>query len=94
MGRVINRPFWSVTRWSNGGITIFSNHASFEIGENRYYLLDTPGHVDFSAEMERAMQAMDYAVLIVSCVEGIQAHTEQVWKLLKQYRDSLLFLFE
>lgn len=73
------------------GITIFSNHASFEIGENRYYLLDTPGHVDFSAEMERAMQAMDYAVLIVSCVEGIQAHTEQVWKLLKQYRIPTFF---
>ncbi len=73
------------------GITIFSNHAAFEIGENRYYLLDTPGHVDFSAEMERAMQAMDYAVLIVSCVEGIQAHTEQVWKLLKKYRVPTFF---
>ena len=73
-------------------ITIFSNHAAFSIGDNRYYLLDTPGHVDFSSEMERAVQAMDYAVLIVSCVEGIQAHTEQVWKLLEKYHVPV-FLF-
>lgn len=74
-------------------ITIFSNHAAFEMGEHRYYLLDTPGHVDFSSEMERAVQAMDYAILIVSCVEGIQAHTEQVWKLLGKYHvPTFLFL--
>lgn len=73
------------------GITIFSNHAAFEMGENRYFLLDTPGHMDFSAEMERAISAMDYAVLVVSCVEGIQAHTEQVWKLLKEYEVPTFF---
>lgn len=60
------------------GITIFSSHAAFETPHRCCYLLDTPGHADFGAEMERAIQAMDYAILVVSCVEGIQAHTEQV----------------
>ena len=73
------------------GITIFSNHAPFSIGEHQYWLLDTPGHADFGAEMERAIQAMDYAIVLVSCVEGIQAHTEQVWKLLKRYEVPVFF---
>lgn len=73
------------------GITIFSNHAPFSIGEHQYWLLDTPGHADFGAEMERAIQAMDYAIVLVSCVEGIQAHTEQVWKLLKRYGVPVFF---
>ena len=73
------------------GITIFSNSASFEWEGSHYDLLDTPGHADFGAEMERAIQAMDYAVVVVSCVEGIQAHTEQVWKLLQKYGVPVLF---
>ena len=73
------------------GITIFSNHAPFSIGEHQYWLLDTPGHADFGAEMERPIQAMDYAIVLVSCVEGIQAHTEQVWKLLKRYGVPVFF---
>ena len=73
------------------GITIFSNSASFEWEGDHYDLLDTPGHADFGAEMERAIQAMDYAVLVVSCVEGIQAHTEQVWKLLQKYNVPVFF---
>ena len=73
------------------GITIFSSHAAFETPHRCCYLLDTPGHADFGAEMERAIQAMDYAILVVSCVEGIQAHTEQVWKLLEQYQVPTFF---
>ena len=74
------------------GITIYTDQASFRIGDNVYYLLDTPGHVDFSAEMERALRVLDYAVLVVSCVEGVQAHTELIWKLLKEY-DVPVFFF-
>ena len=57
------------------GITIFSDQAVFQAGEDTYYWLDTPGHVDFSPEMERAIDAMDYALVVVSCVEGVQSHT-------------------
>ena len=62
------------------GITIFSDQAVFQAGEDTYYWLDTPGHVDFSPEMERAIDAMDYAIVVVSCVEGVQSHTETVWR--------------
>lgn len=67
------------------GITIFSGLANFELNGDTYYWLDTPGHVDFSTEMERAVSVMDYAVLIISCAEGVQSHTETVWQLLKEY---------
>jgi len=67
------------------GITIFSGLAGFQMNGDTYYWLDTPGHVDFSTEMERAVSVMDYAVLIVSCAEGVQSHTETVWQLLKDY---------
>jgi len=67
------------------GITIFSGLAHFEMDGDTYYWLDTPGHVDFSTEMERAVSMMDYAVLIISCAEGVQSHTETVWQLLKEY---------
>ncbi len=68
------------------GITIFSKQAVFILGERRYTLLDTPGHVDFSAEMERTLQILDYAVLIVSGADGVQGHTQTLWKLLKRYQ--------
>ncbi len=67
------------------GITIFSGLAHFGMDGDTYYWLDTPGHVDFSTEMERAVAMMDYAVLIISCAEGVQSHTETVWQLLKEY---------
>ena len=72
------------------GITIFSGLANFEMDGDTYYWLDTPGHVDFSTEMERAVSVMDYAVLIISCAEGIQSHTETVWQLLKEYNIPVL----
>lgn len=74
------------------GITIFSKQAELEIGEKKVSLLDTPGHVDFSAEMERCLQVLDYAVLIISAADGVQSHTETLWMLLKQYRIPV-FLF-
>lgn len=67
------------------GITIFSHQASVEIGDTAVTLLDTPGHVDFSAETERTMQVLDYAVLVISGTEGVQSHTRTLWHLLERY---------
>ncbi len=64
------------------GITIFSKQAILNLGDTCLTLLDTPGHVDFSAEMERTLAALDYAVLVISGSEGVQSHTETLWKLL------------
>ena len=72
------------------GITIYADQAKFTIGKNDYYMVDTPGHVDFSAEMERTLQVLDAAIL-VSCVEGVQAHTESIWRLLEQYQIPVFF---
>lgn len=74
------------------GITIFSKQAVFETEHQKITLLDTPGHVDFSAEMERTLQVLDYAILIVSGADGIQGHTRTLWNLLKQYQIPV-FLF-
>ena len=74
------------------GITIFSKQAVFELGEKQITLLDTPGHVDFSAEMERTLQVLDYAILVISGADGIQGHTETLWRLLKVYQIPV-FLF-
>lgn len=67
------------------GITIFSKQAKAVFGEMEMTLLDTPGHVDFSMEMERALQVLDYAVLVISGTDGVQAHTKTLWKLLEEY---------
>ncbi|MCM1184190.1 MAG: TetM/TetW/TetO/TetS family tetracycline resistance ribosomal protection protein [Roseburia sp.] len=74
------------------GITIFSKQALFKIGEKEIFLLDTPGHVDFSAEMERTLQVLDYAILVVSGTDGVQGHTQTLWRLLKRY-DIPVFVF-
>lgn len=67
------------------GITIFSKEAVFSWGEMQITLLDTPGHVDFSAEMERTLQVLDYAILVISGSDGVQGHTQTLWHLLKVY---------
>lgn len=67
------------------GITIFSKQAMFEIEDTQITLLDTPGHVDFSAEMERTLQVLDYAILVISGSDGIQGHTLTLWRLLSMY---------
>ncbi len=73
------------------GITIFSKQACFSYGNMEVTMLDTPGHVDFSSEMERTLQVIDYAVLIISGTDGVQGHTETVWKLLQKYRIPTFF---
>jgi small GTP-binding protein len=65
------------------GITIFSKQAVFQLGDIEATLLDTPGHVDFSAEMERTLQVLDYAILVISGSDGVQGHTETLWRLLE-----------
>lgn len=87
MGRVDNRDAFLDTFALERarGITIFSKQAVFPFGDTFVTLLDTPGHVDFSAEMERTLQVLDYAVLIVSGADGVQGHTETLWRLLKRY---------
>ena len=74
------------------GITIFSKQAELKLGEREVTLLDTPGHVDFSAEMERTLQVLDYAVLVISGADGVQGHVQTLWRLLKQY-EIPVFLF-
>lgn len=74
------------------GITIFSKQATIKLENTEFTLLDTPGHIDFSAETERTLQVLDYAVLVINGAEGIQSHTETLWKLLKIYNIPV-FLF-
>lgn len=69
----------------NRGITIFSKQAVLKYKDTEFTLLDTPGHVDFSAETERTLQVLDYAVLVISATDGIQSHTQTLWKLLAKY---------
>lgn len=74
------------------GITIFSKQAVVPLKELEITLLDTPGHVDFSAEMERTLQVLDYAILVISGADGVQGHTRTLWSLLKKYKIPV-FLF-
>ncbi len=74
------------------GITIFSKQAMLETDAVSFTLLDTPGHVDFSAEMERSLRVLDYAILVISGADGVQSHTETLWKMLRHY-DVPTFIF-
>ena len=74
------------------GITIFSKQAELKMGNIGITLLDTPGHVDFSAEMERTLQVLDYAILVINGADGVQGHTRTLWSLLKRYQIPV-FLF-
>lgn len=69
----------------NRGITVFADQATFTFNDSQYTIIDTPGHVDFSPEMERAIQVMDYAIVIISAADGVEGHTETVWQLLKKH---------
>ena len=88
LGRVDNRDAFLDTNSMERarGITIFSKQARFNLNHYSVTLLDTPGHVDFSAEMERTLQVLDYAVLVISGADGVQGHTKTLWHLLKHYR--------
>lgn len=70
----------------NRGITIFSKEARFTYQDTAYTLMDTPGHVDFSTEMERTLQVLDYAIMVINGNDGIQSHSETIWNLLKHYQ--------
>ena len=74
------------------GITIFASQAEFTVGDVRFTLLDTPGHVDFSSETERTMCVLDYAILVISGTDGVQSHTHTLWKLLQKY-EVPVFIF-
>lgn len=95
LGRVDNKDAYLDTfdLEKERGITIFSKQAEFSWKDTDITLLDTPGHVDFSAEMERTLQVLDYAVLVVSAADGVQGHTQTLWRLLHQYQiPTFLFI--
>lgn len=88
LGRVDHRNAFLDTdvQEKNRGITIFSKQARFTYNDTEFTLLDTPGHVDFSAEMERTLQVLDYAILVISGKDGVQGHTATLWKLFDKYQ--------
>ena len=95
MGRVDNRDAFLDTYAleRERGITIFSKQAVFTYNGVEITLLDTPGHVDFSPEMERTLQVLDYAILVISGTDGVQGHTRTLWKLLKKHEiPTMLFI--
>lgn len=75
------------------GITVFADEAVFQFGDSEYTLIDTPGHVDFSAEMERSLLALDAAILLLDGSDGVQGHTDTIWSLLKEHQiPTILFI--
>lgn len=87
LGRVDNKDAYLDTYEleRERGITIFSKQAIFDLEDIQITLLDTPGHMDFSAEMERTLQVLDYAILVISGADGVQGHTKTLWRLLELY---------
>ena len=95
LGRVDNKDAYldHNNQERNRGITIFSKQAMFNWNDVQFTLVDTPGHVDFSAEMERTLQILDYAILVISGADGVQGHTLTLWRLLRLYRiPTFLFI--
>lgn len=94
LGRVDNQDAYLDTdkMEKERGITIFSKQAVLEYQDLQITLLDTPGHVDFSSEMERTLSVLDYAILVINGADGVQAHTKTLWRLLKRY-EVPVFLF-
>lgn len=92
LGRVDNKDAYLDTYdlERERGITIFSKQAVFNIDDLQITLLDTPGHVDFSPEMERTLQVLDYAILVISGADGVQGHTKTLWRLLSMYKIPVL----
>lgn len=88
VGRVDNKDTYLDTDAleKSRGITIFSKQAELDFDHMSISLLDTPGHVDFSTEMERTLQVLDYAILVVSAADGVQGHTRTLWRLLQIYK--------
>ncbi len=84
MGRVDNRDTFldTDTIERERGITVFSKQAILSFDDTEITLLDTPGHADFSAEAERTLSVLDYAVLVISATDGVQSHTKTLWKML------------
>lgn len=87
LGRVDNRDSFldTFSLERSRGITIFSKQAVLNYKDTEFTLIDTPGHVDFSAETERTLQVLDYAILVISATDGVQSHTKTLWKLLSKY---------
>ena len=87
LGRVDHRDAFLDTdaQERERGITIFSKQARLSLDGLDLTLLDTPGHVDFSSEMERTLQVLDYAILVISGTDGVQGHTATLWRLLARY---------
>ena len=87
LGRVDNRDSFldTFSLERSRGITIFSKQAVLKYKDTQFTLIDTPGHVDFSAETERTLQVLDYAILVISATDGVQSHTQTLWKLLSKY---------
>lgn len=75
----------------NRGITVFAEQGMFTYGDASYTLIDTPGHIDFSPEMERSIQVLDYAIILISAADGIEGHTETVWQLLRKHQVPTFF---
>lgn len=73
------------------GITVYSEQAVFEKDGNTYFLVDTPGHIDFSPEMERTLSILDVAVIVISATDGIQSHTETIWRLVRKHEIPAIF---
>lgn len=95
MGRVDHKDTFldNYSMEKERGITIFSKQARMQWKDTQITLLDTPGHVDFSTEMERTLQVLDYAVLVINGTDGVQGHTETLWKLLERYHiPTFLFI--